>query len=76
MNAALRPAHTAPRPPLGEHEITIAPDWSNDEPVVCHYELLGSDINLISAYIRGWDCYRVLSREQLDEVEQLIREHT
>lgn len=78
--------YSAPRPPKGEHEITVFPDWSNDEPVVCHYEHIkagrmtsdfpGSpeEYNLISAYIRGWDCYRVLSREQIDEVEQLIKE--
>ena len=32
------------------------------------------EYNLISAYIRGWDCYRVLSREQVTELEILIQE--
>ena len=38
MSAQLAPVFQAPRPPKGEHEITLCPDWANDEPVVCHYE--------------------------------------
>ena len=30
--------------------------------------------NLVSAYIRGWDCYRMLSFEQIAEIEKLIEE--
>lgn len=86
MNALLQPTYTAPRPPRGEHEITLFPEWANDEPVVCHYEYVRGEpmtpdhpgapdeYNLISAYIRGWDCYRVLSREQVTELEILIQE--
>jgi len=80
------PKFQAPPPPSGEHEITLYPDWANDEPVVCHYEHIpgeratfdhpGSpeEINLISAYIRGWDCYRMLSDEQITALEIAIQE--
>lgn len=86
MNAALRPAYTAPRPPIGEHEMTLFPEWANDEPVVCHYEYVKGEpmtrdhpgrpeeYNLISAYIRGWDCYRLLSDKQIADLEQQIQE--
>lgn len=86
MNALPQPIYTAPRPPHGEHEMTLFPEWANDEPVVCHFEYLPGEpmtrdhpgapdeCNLISAYIRGWDCYRVLSREQVTDLEILIRE--
>lgn len=86
MSAQLAPSFTAPRPPSGEHEITLHPDWSDDEPVVCHYEHIEGEpmtrdhpgapeeYNLISAYIRGWDCYRILSRQQIDELETMIQE--
>ena len=38
MSAQLATVFQAPRPPKGEHEITLHPEWANDEPVVCHYE--------------------------------------
>ena len=86
MNARLNPAYTAPRPPKGELEITLFPDWADDEPVVCHYEYVRGEpmthdhpgapdeYNLISAYIRGWDCYRMLSDQQIADIEQQIQE--
>ena len=86
MSAQLAPDYRAPRPPRGEHEITLHPDWSDDEPVVCHFEYTPgepmtrddpgcpAETNLTSAYIRGWDCYRVLSREQVTDLETLIQE--
>lgn len=86
MNAALRPTYTAPRQPHGEHEITLFPEWANDEPVVCHYEYVRGEpmthdhpgapdeYTLISAYIRGWDCYRMLSDGQIADIEQQIQE--
>ena len=88
MSAQLAPVFQAPRPPKGEHEITLCPDWANDEPVVCHYEYVRGqkqtfddpgcpeEWNLVSAYIRGWDCYRILSHEQIAEIEQLIQERS
>lgn len=88
MTALLKPTHTAPRPPHGEHEITLFPDWANDEPVVCHYEHVPGEpmtrdhpgapdeYNLISAYIRGWDCYRLLSNQQITELEIMIEERS
>ena len=88
MSAQLAHVFQAPRPPKGEHEITLHPDWANDEPVVCHYEYTRGqrrtfddpgypeEWNLVSAYIRGWDCYRILSHEQIAEIEQLIQERS
>ena len=88
MSAQLAPVFQAPRPPKGEREITLHPDWANDEPVVCHYEYVRGQLrtfddpgfpeewNLVSAYIRGWDCYRILSHEQIAEIEQLIQERS
>ena len=86
MNAATHSTHLAPRPPQGEHEITLYPEWANDEPVVCHYEYVRGEpmthdhpgapdeYNLISAHIRGWDCYRMLSDGQIADIEQQIQE--
>ena len=86
MSAQLAHVFQAPRPPKGEHEITLRPEWANDEPVVCHYEYVRGqrrtfddpgypeEWNLVSAYIRGWDCYRMLSFEQIAEIEKLIEE--
>lgn len=77
--------YTIPPCPRGEHEITLFPEWSNDEPVVCHYEYVKGEpmtfdhpgspdgYYLISAYIRGWDCYRMLSHEQVALIEEEIR---
>lgn len=76
--------YTPPRPPKGEHEVTLYPDWANDEPVICHFEYIPGEaqtleypgapeeLNLISAYIRGWDCYRVLDRKQIEQMEEQI----
>lgn len=86
MHALMQPTHTAPRPPRGELEIELFPEWANDEPVVCHYEYVRGEpmthdhpgapdeYNLISAYIRGWDCYRMLSDRQIADIEQQIQE--
>ena len=78
MSAQLAPVFQAPRPPKGEHEITLCPDWANDEPVVCHYEYVRGQRqtfddpgypecwNLVSAYIRAGTAIEclVLSRSQ------------
>lgn len=84
MSAQLN--YQAPRPPRGEWEITLYPDWADDEPVTCHYEHIKGEpmrddcpgrpeeYNLISAYIRGWDCYRMLSDKQIADLEQQIQE--
>lgn len=87
MNAARRPNYDAPRAPHGEHEITLTPEWANDEPVVCHFEYVPAEPvtfyhpgapaehNLISAYVRGWDCYRLLSHKQIEDLEVQIAWH-
>lgn len=74
--------YRAPRCPKGEHELTLYPEWANDEPVVCHFEYLPGEaqtmeypgcpeeVNLTSAYVRGWDCYRLLSQKQIAELEE------
>lgn len=76
--------YKAPRPPKGEHEVTLYPDWANDEPVVCHFEFnpgekatamepgYPEEINLTCAYIRGWDCYRILDDKMIAELEESI----
>ena len=86
MSEQIETVFKAPRPPKGEHEITLHPDWANDEPVVCHYECVRGQrqtfddpgytecLKLVRAYIRGWDCYRILSHEQIAEIEKLIEE--
>ena len=86
MSAQLAPVFQAPRPPKGEHEITLHPEWANDEPVVCHYEYTRGQLstfdypgypeewNLVSAYIRGWDCYRMLSLSRLQKLKNSIEE--
>lgn len=83
-HAAIPAAYAAPRPVKGEHEITLYPEWSDDEPVVCHFEHIPGEaatleypgapeeLNLISAYIRGWDCYRLLDRKQIADLEERI----
>ena len=84
MSALLQ--YQPPKAPRGELEMTLYPEWANDEPVVCHYEYIRGEpmtrhhpggpeeFNLISAYIRGWDCYRMLSDKQIAEMEQQIHE--
>lgn len=86
MSAQLASTYQAPRPPHGEHEMTLFPEWADNEPVVCHYEYIKGEpitrdhpgrpeeYNLISAYIRGWDCYRMLSEKQIADLEQQIQE--
>ena len=76
--------YKAPRPPKGEHEVTLYPDWANDEPVVCHFEYTpgeaqtleypgcAEELNLTCAYIRGWDCYRLLDEKLIADLEQRI----
>jgi hypothetical protein len=76
--------YKAPRPPKGEHEVTLYPDWANDEPVVCHFEYVpgepmtrdapgcAEELNLTCAYIRGWDCYRILGSKQIADLEEQI----
>ncbi|CAN7447902.1 hypothetical protein LJR066_002802 [Acidovorax sp. LjRoot66] len=85
-HAAIPAAYAAPRPVKGEHEITLYPEWSDDEPVVCHFEHIPGEeqtrdypgcpeeINLTCAYVRGWDCYRLLDDKQIADLEQRIAE--
>jgi hypothetical protein len=87
LNTSIPAEYRAPRCPEGEHELTLYPEWSDDEPVVCHFEHIpgeaqtleypgcAEEVNLISAYVRGWDCYRLLSRKQIADLECKFAEH-
>lgn len=77
-------SYAPPRCPKGEHEVTLYPEWANDEPVVCHFEYIPGEaqtleypgcpeeLNLTCAYIRGWDCYRLLDEKLIADLEQRI----
>lgn len=44
------------------------------EPMTWDHPGSPAETNLIAAYVRGWDCYRLLSDEQIHKIETLIEE--
>ena len=44
-------------------------EYSPGEAQTLEYPGCPEELNLLAAYIRGWDCYRLLDKKQIAEME-------
>jgi hypothetical protein len=80
------PTYRAPPVPKGQMATGLHPDWAGDNEVIVYFVYEAAEprtldepgepavFDITACYIRGWDCFQLLSESQIEALETLIRE--